>query len=497
MSIGRPDEGLNEKKSMGELSAVITEEVEELLSDFDGDESIKELFWGILSYERVRKPLRKSIFPDAVRKQLSEIEIFASSGDVNIVRASLASELDRAETEGMCKALHKMMPNCIVLYEETESSTWRLIYPDNAKKNYLRVLDLPGSATSRSSTSRALSSLCTVSPETDEKVETLGVLRNAETFFPGELPRTSNSIKSTYRDYLRRNNSELTALEPFFESIDEFTLLTAQQERGEDLSGNEHSPDGSDFDYRIWRLITHNLRLVVHWALKFPRRGMNLEDHIQEGCIGLMTAARKFDFTLGYRFSTYASWWIRQRIQRRLCDNANLIRWPSYRHQELIRANANGQIDDLSFGERAINSLDELKGQEDCDEEISEDISDASAWQMSSAREKERILNSSLSEKLTTDEEPPGDGLDRSKKLEEVAKAMLKLKSRERFILEHRFALDWNEWMTLEHLGQSMGYSRERIRQLESQGLRNLKSLLPDWVGEDWAELDREEDIEP
>ena len=140
----------------------------------------------------------------------------------------------------------------------------------------------------------------------------------------------------------------------FFRMAGQYPLLTPTQERGEDLTGDEVAPDGSGMSYQQWRLVVHDLRLVVWMALKIPRVGLTLSDLVQEGCIGLITAAKRFDPGRGWRFTTMAYWWVRQNLLRELHNKCNVIRWPVHRAEKLLPALIQGKEKGLSPGEKPV-----------------------------------------------------------------------------------------------------------------------------------------------
>jgi RNA polymerase primary sigma factor len=291
------------------------------------------------------------------------------------------------------------------------------------------------------------------------------------------MPATTNTAKK------RKTSSAVQSpLETYLREINETSLLTAADER--ELATKIGNGDTAARD----RMVRANLRLVVNIARGYSGKGLGLQDLIEEGNLGLLRAVEGFDPAMGTRFSTYASYWIKQSIKRALINSGKTIRIPAY------------MVELLSKWRRANARLTEELGRSPTPEEIAR-VLGLPKKKLPIIKKAIKIYNATpqtdqseagwtLSDMVMDERQlSPEDALVESDSLHHAMGMLGTMDQREATVLRMRFGLDGHEPKTLKEIGEQLGLTRERVRQIETEALNRMADSMED-RGPDEEELD-------
>lgn len=264
---------------------------------------------------------------------------------------------------------------------------------------------------------------------------------------------------------------ETTSTDPvrqYLREIGRVRLLTAEEEV--ELAKRVEKQDKE----AKAKLTQSNLRLVVSIAKKYVGRGLSLLDLIQEGNQGLIRAVEKYDWRKGYKFSTYATWWIRQAITRAIADQARTIRIPVHMVETINKLFRTSRrlMQDLGREPTAEEIGEEMDMDPDRVREIFKIAQEVTSIDAKVGDDEDSFLGDFIED---TSQPSPVDQASRELLKENLDEVLATLSDREAKVLKLRFGLNGNKPMTLEEVGKEFGVTRERIRQIEAKALRKLK----------------------
>jgi RNA polymerase primary sigma factor len=287
---------------------------------------------------------------------------------------------------------------------------------------------------------------------------------------------------------LARKIADLLELERVWEDLFE----SLEREPNQHEWAGAVGMDVSEFRRRLYKgrrakdkMVQSNLRLVVSIAKKYMNRGLSFQDLIQEGSLGLIRAAEKFDHEKGYKFSTYATWWIRQAITRAIADQSRTIRLPVHLYETISRIKKTTKILSQEMGRKPTE--EEIATRMEMTIEKLRFIAKSAQLPISLETPIGKEEDSRLGDFIEADGETPEDEVSKSLLREDLESVLDTLSPRERDVLRLRYGLDDGRMKTLEEIGQIFNVTRERIRQIEAKALRKLRhpnrnSILKEYI---------------
>lgn len=275
----------------------------------------------------------------------------------------------------------------------------------------------------------------------------------------------------TYENYVFGDSSSASnAMKMYLKEIEEYKMLTPNEEIELAKEINDSIPEAKE------KFINANYRLVVSIAKKYRKENVDMLDLIQAGNIGLIKAVEKYDYKKGFKFSTYATWWIKQSITRYIDDCENTIRIPVHLHQRINYIKRKKQ--ELSNELQREPSLDELS--EACDMEPDKILEilkrDKNVVSLDTPIKEDE--DSSLVEFIPSDanlDDVVIHEVEQKNLREKIDELLTGLNEQEQRVLRMRFGLDDDDPKTLEEIGKVFGVTRERIRQIEAKAIRKLR----------------------
>ena len=289
----------------------------------------------------------------------------------------------------------------------------------------------------------------------------------------GYIEKIEDTTEESATDIFTVIPKQEDILQFYLKDIGKIKLL----KKDEELNLGEKILKGDEKEAKIARkkLIQANLRLVVSIAKRYTGQGVLFMDLVQEGSIGLIKAVDKYDYKKGFKFSTYATWWIKQAISRAVSNHSRVIRLPIHMSEK------------IKHYKKIYLDLSKQLGREPDDEELMEKtgFNEKTLFKIREASMQEAVsLESPIADDLMlldyivdNTSKAPEASIEEQTKEREIYKLIEKLDDREKYIIKNRFGIGVETTKTLEAIGKEMGFSKERIRQIEKHTLRKLRGF--------------------
>ena len=295
----------------------------------------------------------------------------------------------------------------------------------------------------------------------DEREDEVALKESSE---PEERPEKHSDRKE-------ERSEGLDAVKSYLRDIRHSTLLTFEQEQ----ELGKRTSEG-DFSARE-QMIESNLRLVVSIGKRYMNRGLPFADIVEEGNLGLIKAVEKFNYARGFRFSTYASWWIRQFIERAIINQAKLIRLPVHVVERLNRylSEVEQLVQELGREPRADETAERMRIPQQ--EVINLKLLIRTTYSLDSpiTEGTDTFLRDVIEDPMAVSPATNAEGVQRR---EEIMTWMQDLQEKEKTVIVLRFGLGGDEAQTLEEIGRDLGLTRERVRQIETAALLKLRAII-------------------
>ena len=452
-------------------------EINNVCCDLKNPNSIKKLFWELLSFNRAANNL-ENLWADAEVSPVYDLKLIAEYGDLKIIKGRLKEYGSRKSCiDDVAQHIGRIFPSYILFFSFEDSSDWFMTawLGTNPALRGKTIITSYGSRITDSAL-KVLAGMCAYNLADYQMLNNLLFMQNVERVLIA-------APEAQFENKRNLKHSGSNGIDWYLNEIGRYKLLTPNEELSLACNGNRRKKNAFD------KLVCCNLRFVVSVAKQYRNMGILLEDLIQEGNLGLITAVNRFDATKGFKLISYAVWWIRQRILQALSEQGRTVRIPLNREGARIKV------------EKAERQLGQELMREASPYEISEKIGlDVGEVLLVSSLSQPEISidaplddyngNSLLSVLPNENNVHPGN-IDKNNFTSAIHEILNDLEEREKNIVCMYFGLGFGHEMTLEAIGEYYGLTRERIRQIKDKAMsklihRSRKEKLKKWLSGEW-----------